>query len=38
MSHDAGIGDPLPDDIVLGAMFIRANSLARGHSGFSIKS
>lgn len=34
MSHAAGIGAPLPLDIVLGAMLIRANALAKGHSGF----
>ncbi len=33
-SHDAGIGKPLPSKIVLGAMIIRANSLAKGFSGF----
>lgn len=33
-SHDAGIGKPLSNDIVLGAMLIRANSLAKGYSGF----
>ena len=37
LSHDAAIGDPLPDDITLGAMLIRANTLAKGHSGFSVE-
>jgi histidine ammonia-lyase len=37
-SHDAGIGEPLPSDVVLGAMILRANSLAKGHSGFELKS
>ncbi len=29
----AGVGDPLPREIVRGMMLIRANILARGHSG-----
>ncbi|MES2273954.1 MAG: aromatic amino acid ammonia-lyase [Chlamydiota bacterium] len=33
-SHDAGIGDPLPKDVTLGAMVIRAYSLSKGYSGF----
>jgi histidine ammonia-lyase len=33
-SHDAGIGEPLPSDVTLGAMIIRAHSLAKGYSGF----
>lgn len=36
-SHDAGIGAPLPYEITLGAMILRANSLAKGYSGFSIE-
>ena len=31
-SHDAGIGPPLPKDVVLGAMVLRANALSKGHS------
>lgn len=34
-SHDAGIGAPLPNKVTLGAMAIRAHSLAKGYSGFS---
>ena len=34
LSHDAGIGEALPYDVVLGAMLIRANALAKGYSGF----
>ncbi len=32
-SHAAGAGKPLPVDVVRATMLIRANSLARGHSG-----
>ncbi len=32
-SHSAGVGDPLPEDIVRALMVIRANGLAKGHSG-----
>ncbi|HUD02166.1 MAG TPA: aromatic amino acid ammonia-lyase, partial [Rhabdochlamydiaceae bacterium] len=37
-SHDAGIGVPLPQDVTLGAMIARASSLAKGTSGFQLKS
>ncbi len=33
LSHSAGIGDYLPDDIVRAMIVIRANSLAKGYSG-----
>ena len=36
-SHDAAIGPYLPLDITLGAMVVRANSLANGNSGFTIE-
>ena len=32
-SHAAGIGRPLPDEAVRAMMVLRANALARGHSG-----
>lgn len=32
-SHAAGTGDPQPKDVVRAAMALRANVLARGHSG-----
>ena len=32
-SHAAGVGDPLPPDVVRAIMVLRANVLARGHSG-----
>jgi histidine ammonia-lyase len=32
-SHASGTGPPLPGDIVRGLILLRANSLARGHSG-----
>ncbi len=35
LSHDAGIGPPLPNEVTLGAMILRAHSLAKGYSGFS---
>ena len=34
-SHAAGVGDPLPEDAVRAMMLLRANVLARGHSGIS---
>ncbi len=32
-SHSAGVDDPLPEDVVRAMMVIRANGLAKGHSG-----
>jgi histidine ammonia-lyase len=32
-SHSSGAGDPLPEEVVRGILLVRANSLARGHSG-----
>ena len=32
-SHASGVGDPLPEDAVRAIMLLRANALARGHSG-----
>ncbi len=32
-SHSCGIGEPLPLDVVKVTMLLRANTLARGHSG-----
>ncbi len=32
-SHSAGVGDPLPEDVVRGIMTLRANSFAKGYSG-----
>ncbi|MFN3822281.1 MAG: histidine ammonia-lyase, partial [bacterium] len=32
-SHSAGYGEPLSEPVVRGAMLLRANTLARGHSG-----
>ena len=33
LSHCAGVGEPLPDTVVRGMLLLRANTLARGHSG-----
>lgn len=32
-SHAAGVGEPLPDEIVRGMLALRARTLAQGHSG-----
>src|SRR6185369_17211259 len=32
-SHAAGVGDPLPERVVRAVLALRANCLARGHSG-----
>ena len=33
MSHAAGVGEPLPRDVVRAMLLLRANTLALGHSG-----
>jgi histidine ammonia-lyase len=33
VSHAAGVGEPLADEAVRGMLLLRANTLARGHSG-----
>jgi histidine ammonia-lyase len=33
LSHCAGVGEPLPDAVVRAMLLLRANTLARGHSG-----
>ncbi len=38
LSHDAGIGTPMSKEITYGAMILRAHSLSKGHSGFSVES
>src|SRR6266508_2190731 len=32
-SHACGVGEPYPDEVVRAAMLLRANTLAKGHSG-----
>lgn len=36
-SHSAGVGNPLPEEIVRAAMLLRVNSLAKGHSGVRVE-
>jgi len=36
-SHSAGVGKPLPTDIVRATMLLRANMLARGYSGIRLE-
>src|SRR3970282_1138116 len=33
MSHAAGVGEPLPRDVVRAMLLLRANTIALGHSG-----
>lgn len=33
MSHATGVGEPLPAEVVRAVMLLRANALAKGHSG-----
>ena len=35
-SHAAGVGDPLPDEVVRAMIALRANALARGRSGIRV--
>ncbi|MHA2335402.1 MAG: histidine ammonia-lyase [Candidatus Hodarchaeales archaeon] len=37
ISHCAGTGETFPDDIIVGAMVLRLNSLVKGNSGVRIK-
>lgn len=36
ISHSCGVGNPLGEDIVRGVMLLRANALAKGHSGIRL--
>ena len=38
LSHAAGVGEHLPEDVVRAAMLLRANSLAKGYSGIRLQS
>ena len=37
LSHCAGVGEPFPDDVVRAMMLLRANALAKGHSGIRVR-
>ncbi|MEW5980277.1 MAG: histidine ammonia-lyase [Acidobacteriota bacterium] len=36
LSHCAGVGEPLPEDVVRAMMLLRANALAKGFSGIRV--
>jgi histidine ammonia-lyase len=36
-SHACGVGEPYPDEVVRGAMILRANALAKGYSGARVE-
>jgi histidine ammonia-lyase len=36
-SHACGVGEPYPDDVVRGAMLLRANAIAKGYSGARVE-
>ena len=36
-SHACGVGEPYPDEVVRGAMLLRANTLAKGYSGARVE-
>ncbi len=36
LSHAAGVGESLPEEVVRAALLIRANALAQGHSGVRV--
>lgn len=36
MSHSSGVGEPLPEDVVLGIMLLRINNFANGKSGIRL--
>ena len=36
-SHACGVGEPYPDEVVRGAMLLRANALAKGYSGARVQ-
>src|SRR5436309_2055397 len=33
LSHSAGVGEPMPEEVVRAMMVLRANALAKGYSG-----
>ena len=36
-SHACGVGEPYPDEVIRGAMLLRANALAKGYSGARVE-
>jgi len=36
-SHACGVGEPYPDEVIRAAMLLRANALAKGHSGARVE-
>jgi histidine ammonia-lyase len=36
-SHACGVGEPYPDEVIRGALLLRANTLAKGYSGARIE-
>ena len=36
-SHACGVGEPYPDEVIRGAMLLRANTLAKGYSGARVE-
>jgi histidine ammonia-lyase len=37
LSHAAGVGEPLPEEVVRAMMLLRANALAKGYSGIRVE-
>ncbi|HKQ50763.1 MAG TPA: aromatic amino acid lyase, partial [Pyrinomonadaceae bacterium] len=37
LSHSAGVGEPMPEEVVRAMMVLRANALAKGYSGIRVE-